>query len=96
MKTPADPWCRRLLIVQDVPGNRLDARSFAAGVRLNATALAGSFTPEFESVFYGDAPYLGPDPELVSDLTALGTLINVAVWSAAAVFGIDKIGAVVG
>ena len=82
--------------MQNVPGNRLDAGSFDAGVRLNATALAGSFTPEFESVFYGDAPSLGPDPALVSDLTVLGTLINVAVWSAAVVFGIDKIEAVVG
>lgn len=82
---------RRLLIAQEVQSYRLRAGSLTSSVNINATALAGSFTPEFESVYYGSSPGLGPDPDLVGDLTSLGALINVFVWTAAVVFGADKI-----
>ena len=79
-----------MFLLQEASQYEIDANKFVSSIFLNMTYLTGAFTPEFESVFFGNAPSLGPDPALISDLTMAGTLVNVIAWSGAFVLGIDR------
>lgn len=78
-------------MLQEERDQGMDVEGLLANVTLNATMLTGAFTPEFEVVYYGELPDLGPDPELINDLTLFGTMVNVVAWSSALVLGFDKI-----
>ena len=61
-----------------------------ASCTVNVSELTGAFTPEFESVFAGNKPDLGPDPELIRILTTVFGVVAALAWSGVFVEGIDR------
>jgi len=80
--------CRRLVTQSTKQG--INSQHLTTQVTINATALVGSFTPTFESVYFGGKANLGPDPQLIATLTSTATLVIVLSWSTALVLGFDS------
>lgn len=78
------------LVLQLARSARLTVTGEAA-CTVNVSALTGAFTPEFESVFAGNRPDLGPDPELIAVINTVAGIVAVVTWSGVAVEGLDRL-----
>lgn len=77
------------LVLQLTRSARLEVLG-EASCTVNVSELTGAFTPEFESVFAGNKPDLGPDPELIRILTTVFGVVAVLAWSGVFVEGLDR------
>jgi len=77
-------------VIQSGVSGHVDASGLVSSYVLNVTELAGTFTPEFESVYFGGLSDLGPDPVVIQFLREVGVSVAALSWTCAILLGFDR------